>query len=68
MYFHSFHRWWKQGREGGEGGVVPGRKPKQACSQDFLKGGYVDVCMRVYISKQARQTRRVWGDAPPGNF
>ena len=26
------------------------------------------MCIYVYISKQARKTREVWGDAPPGNF
>ena len=38
----------------------------QARSQDFLKGGYVDVyimCIYAHISKQACKTRGVWGDA-----
>ena len=26
------------------------------------------MCIYVYIRKQARKTRGVWGDAPPGNF
>ena len=25
------------------------------------------MCMYAYINKQARKTRGVWGDAPPGN-
>ena len=39
----------------------------QTCSQDFLKGGYVNVWC-AYISKQAHKTKGVWGDTPPVNF